>query len=111
MKTYAVITPNGWTSAWLHFDPTSETGTIELNLECPINECSPILRIWREQGRCLISEEDAMHWVAARVCPAGRENIKEILESYGLDHYNVWTLSIANGGICVCDYDHYEEVN
>lgn len=110
MKKYAIVSANGVVTGWLHYNEVTETGNVELNRACPPEEFSPLLRIVYNQGDTWLGEERTNWWIDTRVCPPGRENIDEILEAYGIDHYNQFLISIAIGGRTTVDYDHFEEV-
>lgn len=111
MKTYAIVTPNGFVSGWLAFQPSTESGLITLNKDCPISEVSPLLRVVREMhGRFELTQHETDLYIAERVCPPEREGLDAILRRWGLDHYNPYLLTIALSGRAVCDNDHFEEV-
>lgn len=56
-----------------------------------------------------LDEDKTLAWAADRVCQSGRFNISEILDHYGLDHYNEFLLTIAVK-TSVVDRDTLEEV-
>lgn len=110
MKKYAVVTPSGKTSAWLHFDEVAEQGYLEINPDVEESERHPMFNIWLAQGKVKLSARDTDIWIRERVCPPEREGLEGILRRWGVPHYNPYLLSIALGGECVCDRDHFELV-
>lgn len=66
---------------------------------------------WSSRGRTVIDGEDAMYWLHKRVCPPGRQNIREVLKSHGLSSYNATVMSSHGKGICDWDDLWFEEIN
>lgn len=110
MRKFAIVSANGQTSAWLYYDQHSNTGTIKINSDAVVGEMGPILRQWALRHTYTLPADDTLAWVQERVCPPGRENIREILDRYGLEEYNPYLLTIALGGKALCDNDHLEEI-
>lgn len=64
-----------------------------------------------EQHRKVVEGYDANHWIHRRVCPPGRHNISEVLESHGLTKYNASVILDRNKGECDKDNLWFEEIS
>ena len=94
----------------IELDFDNNTGTIFLADSYEGTHPDFLLEVWREQGKTIVSGEDAKYWIHKRVCPPGRHNIRSILEAYGLTEYNASIILAENKGMSDRDDIWFEEI-
>jgi len=55
------------------------------------------------RNKYTLSNEDALRWIRARICPPGRHNIRDILKDNGLDEYDEFELLMITNAKCEKD--------
>lgn len=96
--------------ATLEWDQKRNTGTISIAPHAAPEALPFSLALIAEHGSRTLDADQTRRWIEERVVPASRQNLGQVLNAHGLDHYDPLELLIAHEGRCAQDDYYIKEV-
>jgi len=82
------------------YDEDHKRFSMSVDSGVPIADLPLSLEVLVNKGNYQIGHDETLHWVRSRLCPPGRQNIKEILAGIGLTEYDEFKMILATAGKC-----------
>lgn len=97
--------------AELFYDENSCEYSLKIYENVNTKDMPAILMILAEQGRFEVGDDIARMFVKERVIPSDRQNIGDILATYGFKFYDEFLFLVADEGRCCMDDFYLEKVS
>lgn len=111
LKQYKII-EEGKTAhcGLLKYNTDTDEYSIDIEINYPIEQLPAILAAYKSIGKVNLNNEEALRFVKARVIPAERQNIGQILRKIGVPYYSEFFILDYTKGRCCMDEFYLEEV-